>query len=88
VKDEKKDKKKPKISCTVSFQASPADATRASVSVSRGGKTYALGASRVRDGKMRVSLSGALPPGRYRIFVRVTDDAGQVKAFRGSIRVS
>jgi hypothetical protein len=86
VKEEKKNDKKPKITCTVTFGAS-SSATRASISIWHGNHTVARGRSTVRHGRVRVPLRVSLPPGRYRITVRVTDASGATTASRGSIRL-
>ncbi len=85
-KDSKKDNKKPKITCTVTFGAS-SGVKRASVSVSRGNRTYARGRSSARRGRVQVPLRGSLPPGRYRIIVRITDETGTTTASSSSLRV-
>ena len=85
-KAEKKDKK-PKITCTVAFEAK-SSATRASVSVFRGDRTFAHGrSSKIRNGRLEVPLRGSLRPGRYKITVRVTDADGVTRTLVSSIRV-
>jgi hypothetical protein len=86
VKDNRKNAKKPEITCTVSFHAS-SSTVRASVSIWRANRTLARGHSRVRHGRVRVPLRGSLRPGRYRITVLLTDAGGATTASSSLIRV-
>jgi hypothetical protein len=74
------------VKCTISFSAG-ASATSATVRLTRGDRTYARGRSAVRDGRAKVPLRRALPPGRYKLTVQVTDANGSTTASSRQIRV-